>query len=231
MANPIKDFALSLVSHGFSVVPVNSIKKPMVSSWKEFQLRLPTPEEINAWPDDVWGVAVVCGPISKCLVYDVDQKQVPEAERKHAAELVIKNLQERIPEILSKLYIELSMNGGIHFIARCKALENYPRNEKLQKWAPEDEEFWTETRGEGGYCIVAPSPGYRVKKISLLDLPDLSIDEFAAFMDVIQQISNDIPLAKKNDEKKKQERERDPARKIKAVKISDEIEGKYGWRA
>ena len=229
MVNPIKDFALSLVAQGISVIPVQSNKTPY-GRWVDFQKRFPTPDEIAAWPNDAWGLALVCGSGSNCLVYDVDQKHVPEEERKRAAELVVTNFKERIPEILPKLYIETSINAGFHFIAHCNALEQYPGGKKLQKWDPASDEYWTETRGQGNYCVIAPSPGYKLKRNSILTLPDLTIEEFNAFMDVIQMISNDIPQAKKNDNKKKQQRDRDPSRKYEPVKISGEIEGNYGWR-
>jgi putative DNA primase/helicase len=228
MANTIKDFALSLVAQGFSVIPVQSNKKPYWS-WSEFQSRLPNPDEIASWPETVWGVAIVCGSASKCLAYDVDQKVIPVTEQKGAAQLVVKNLQERIPLVLEKLYVETTMNAGIHFIARCTSLEAFPRGDKLQPWDLESDDYWTETRGEGNYCIVAPSPGYvAYQKNSLLELPDLSIDEFNSFVDVIQNISNGIPQAKKNDLKKQQDRNR--ARKYEPIKIPGVVEDNYGWR-
>ena len=126
MANSIKDFASSVISHGISVIPIQSNKIPL-GEWKEFQLRLPTLEEIDAWPDNVWGVAVVCGAISNRFVFDIDFKVIiNEKEKKQACLLFMENLKTRLAQILPKLYIEITMNAGLHIILRCTSLEKFP---------------------------------------------------------------------------------------------------------
>lgn len=73
----MKDKALEYLKNNWSVIPVKSGSKlPNVSSWKEFQARVPTEHEITTWwtknPND--NIALVCGRISGVIVVDVDSK-------------------------------------------------------------------------------------------------------------------------------------------------------------
>lgn len=59
---------------GMSVIPVNENKIPLLPSWKQFQDRIATPEELEAWWTK-WpsaNVGIVTGKISGITVVDVD---------------------------------------------------------------------------------------------------------------------------------------------------------------
>src|ERR1035438_2855999 len=61
------------VDAGFSLIPVGLDKRPRISTWKPYQARLPTQEELNRWWSEgppAW--AVVTGKISKIVVLDFD---------------------------------------------------------------------------------------------------------------------------------------------------------------
>jgi hypothetical protein len=61
------------VNRGFSIIPVGYEKRPLVSSWKPYQSRLPTRDELLLWwQQDVPAWAVVTGRISKLVVIDFD---------------------------------------------------------------------------------------------------------------------------------------------------------------
>ncbi len=63
---------------GFSVIPLGEITKnehgkkeiQYLKSWKEYQERIATPEEIKEWK--ALNIGIVTGPVSKLLVVDVD---------------------------------------------------------------------------------------------------------------------------------------------------------------
>lgn len=62
---------------GWSIIPIKpSSKLPSINSWKEYQERLPYPEEVITWwtdrPDD--NIALVCGKVSGVIVVDIDPK-------------------------------------------------------------------------------------------------------------------------------------------------------------
>src|SRR5580658_6353306 len=59
-------------NHGFSTIPVNRDKRPMVA-WKTYQERKPTNDELNNWwskSPDAW--AIITGTISGVFVLDFD---------------------------------------------------------------------------------------------------------------------------------------------------------------
>ena len=72
----LKECAYTLLKTGKSIFPVGKDKKPLLSSWQEFQTRRPTVEEVDAWfkkwPD--MNYAVVTGKISGIAVIDIDPR-------------------------------------------------------------------------------------------------------------------------------------------------------------
>ena len=83
----ILDSALNLHLGGLSIFPLThpiahrgeseAGKKPMVK-WSEFQTRRPTDREVRSWfedlrgPRDLRNIGIALGPISGCIVIDVD---------------------------------------------------------------------------------------------------------------------------------------------------------------
>jgi len=67
--------ALLLRDLNWSVIPVDSSKKPLVK-WEEYQKRIATVDEINVWfnqwPDA--NIGIVTGSISKLIVVDIDPR-------------------------------------------------------------------------------------------------------------------------------------------------------------
>jgi hypothetical protein len=49
MPNHVLQTALTLLPAGLSAIPIGANKRPAIPSWKDYQDRLPTPEEWIAW--------------------------------------------------------------------------------------------------------------------------------------------------------------------------------------
>lgn len=67
---------------GYSVIPVGKDKKPLLKSWKEFQTRIATEDEIKGWWTK-WpsaNVGIVTGEISGITVIDVDTHKGASAQ-------------------------------------------------------------------------------------------------------------------------------------------------------
>jgi hypothetical protein len=151
------------LSYGLSVIPCED-KRPLIA-WKEFQLHHPVSQMTATWTASQ--VACICGNVSGGLIcVDFDIKNGD----KYNPWLLLIN--EQYPELLSKLVIEQSPSGGFHVIFRS---DYKIGNVKLAN--NKDNKATIETRGEGGYFVCAPSPGYVLQYGNFQYVPTLSIEE------------------------------------------------------
>lgn len=66
---------------GWSILPINRYKMPLIKEWKHLQERQPTPEEVQNWLDDPWisqrlcGWAMITGKVSARIVIDCDDEK------------------------------------------------------------------------------------------------------------------------------------------------------------
>lgn len=134
--------ALGLREAGLSILPVEG-KRPLVP-WTEFQTRQPTEDEIRgwaeAWPDA--GLGIVTGAISGIVVLDVDG-DVTDPHAWVRAHVLDPTVAVRTPR------------GGLHLYY---AHPGYPvRN---TAGTLEIGGFPCDIRGDGGFVVAPPSPGY-----------------------------------------------------------------------
>jgi predicted transposase YbfD/YdcC len=126
------------------------MKRPLIP-WKPYQTSLGTIQGAQNWK--ATQIAIVCGNVSGGLVcVDFDIKNGD----KYNPWIMLIN--EQYPELLSKLVIEKSPSGGFHVIFRT---DYKIGNVKLANNA--DHKATIETRGEGGYFVCSPSPGYELQ--------------------------------------------------------------------
>ncbi len=119
---------------GLSIIPVGANKRPLID-WKEYQNRLATIDEINAWwkqfPDA--NPALVTGKISGVVALDLDKKHGRSSK------------EFQIPPTACAR----SGNGGEHFFFK------YPNHNIGNGTAIYGE--GVDFRGDGGYILLAPS--------------------------------------------------------------------------
>ena len=158
--------------YGFSVIPVGANKKPVgIASWKPFQESRMGDLEIErlfAGPDV--RIAMICGKVSENVeVIDFDIEGFYDSW----CALLSDNGHD---DLLATLVVQRTPSGGNHVIYRCPTIE---RNEKLAYHYAHDgkKEIAVETRGEGGYALVCPSPGYVMLQGSFAKVPILSPEE------------------------------------------------------
>ena len=113
---------------------------------------MPYLQELDDWyrTDQNPGIGVVCGAVSgnlECL--DFDRHSAYDEFIERARETGLSELVDRI----EAGYLERTPKGR-HWLWRCSEISG---NTKLAN--NEDQEVLIETRGEGGYVIVAPSSG------------------------------------------------------------------------
>jgi putative DNA primase/helicase len=152
---------------GMSVVPIRAdgTKRP-TCEWAALQRTRMTPEQVmEAWPaGSPYGVALICGAVSGNLEMTELEAAVTDADslNKIEAECDRLNIRQVWNQLLLGGYSEWTPSGGVHLIYHI-ADHPVPGNTKLASRPdatnPKILKTLAETRGEGGYVIVAPTNG------------------------------------------------------------------------
>ncbi len=154
---PVLYAALKATASGLVVVPPRPDgSKAPVGEWKRYQTEPPGRAQIERWyANGQVGIGLVCGKVSgnlECLEFETEQIYQAFVDAAQAANLDL--LIDRI----EGGYLEASPRGGVHWLYRCTQIAG---NTKLAREPAPDGtvNVLIETRGEGGYVIVAPSSG------------------------------------------------------------------------
>ncbi len=164
MSQEILTQALKFATAGISVVPVatDGSKRPGIDSWKKYQERQPEASELMRWfakPQD--GLGLICGKVSGNLeMLELEGRAVAEGIHEQAADIAAASGLGDIWKTINAGYIEVTPSGGLHWLYRISDGE-VPGNTKIARRPGENGgvEVLVETRGEGGFVIVAPSAG------------------------------------------------------------------------
>ena len=190
----IKQAALIYRKSGISVLPTGKDKIPLIS-WKSRQSLIPTEESVRIdFSKPGMCVALVTGKVSGNLeILDFDFNGE-----------FFENWQELVENesqgLILRLVKQKTQNGGYHIAYRCPEVE-IPGNMKLasdyiEVSCPGEHEFkgkklkaiqqngncyisptYIETRGEGGYFLACPSPGYQIEQNCFSQVPNISKEE------------------------------------------------------
>lgn len=152
---------------GLCIVPTHiGGKYPALYSWKEYQNKRPTEEELRDWFDEKWnrdGMGFICGKISGGLeVLDFDKKGQE-----------FQFWKKSIPsELYNRLVIETSVSGGKHVFYKCESISG------SQRLAMENKDtVLIETRGQGGFIKSSPSNGYCLEQGDFDSIPIVTVEE------------------------------------------------------
>jgi putative DNA primase/helicase len=167
----IDNIAFPWLEAGCSVIPIlpTGQKKVALREWKPFMTTAMTEKQVrHTWKSNPrLGVAVICGKVSGNL-------EMLELEGPYTGADVLEDIERACePYGVADLwramvmggsgYCEWTPKGGIHFLYRISDHE-VPGNTKVAQGFDNPEHptqaiTRAETRGEGGYVIVAPSSG------------------------------------------------------------------------
>jgi hypothetical protein len=186
----------SYQSAGLCVLPARlPAKRPAIGAWKDYQARLPTVAEVDAWfANPHPACCLICGAVSGNLEL-IDFDCAGEAFAAWSALVTAET-----PGLLDRLVVETSPSGGWHVVYRCSEpisgnMKLAQRREDLDgpaevvrfgktyKPRKDRDGRWhivlttIETRGEGGLFLCAPSPGYQLMQGEFTTLPVLTADE------------------------------------------------------
>ncbi len=196
----LNNCARQLMTNGLSIIPIKSdgSKSPAISTWKEYQSRLPVASELDNWFGNGhnYGIAVICGTVSGGLeIIDFDDPNVFPNWYEVVA-------QARGEAILGRTLIINTPSDGFHVYYKCDSIEG---NQKLAQQLNEDGKTETliETRGQGGYALTVGSPKechplnkeYEIFSGSFNSIPTITPEERGLLLSCARQF-NEVLKAK-----------------------------------
>ena len=157
----MKEIVKLYTAAGLSCLPTKDDKMPATKAWKGVEV------DINEFIS--YGIAIKCGKASgnlECIDFD---NHFGDAKEVISEFMSI----DGVREIFNKysLPVQSTTSGGFHLIYRCSVVEG---NKKLARRPKMDDttkkykaDILIETRGEGGYFCVDPTPRYKIIKNSI----------------------------------------------------------------
>lgn len=172
--------ALSYRQAGRSVIPTGKDKRPTIKQWKPFQSTIPDESKLKAWFPKNKHIAIITGRVSGNLeIIDFDY----EPGRPNVFQDWRDLLERKAPGLFERLTIQGTQNNGFHAAYLCFDTE-IPGNQKLAQWKNGEEiKTLIETRGEGGYFLASPSPGYKLYQGTFANPAEITKDERQALID------------------------------------------------
>jgi hypothetical protein len=191
---PTFQTALTLRAAGVSTIHVNADKRPRIQ-WKQYQSQLPSEAELATWFAGDAGIAVVAGTI---LCIDFDCKYAPDIFRRFCA----RSQEVGLDGIVASLARQRTPSGGYHLVMRCddasvanEKLASRPATDQERAANPHVREFtMIETRGDGGYFLVDPSPGYHLEHGDWSSIPNISTEDRDALLDLARSFDERAPV-------------------------------------
>ncbi|WP_285690985.1 phage/plasmid primase, P4 family [Actinoplanes sp. NBRC 103695] len=200
---------------GCAVIPIRAdgSKAPLVA-WRSYMHTPPDRRQVEKWfTGDPPGMAIVCGGASSGLeMLELEGRAVDEGLGQALVDLLAEaGLADLWKRLTSYGYWERTPSGGVHVLYRITdaavdrnlKLARRPANEyELSIDATEKVKTLAETRGEGGYTIVAPSHGTvhetRRPWVTLSGstpsrIPAISATERAALLDAVRALDGMPP--------------------------------------
>lgn len=171
----VRGIAHAWLGAGFAVVPVKTdgSKRPALPSWKEYQSAPPTAREVDDWFADTPvppGIGLICGAVSGGLeMFELEGRAVTEGAFALLTDAMQEHDQMDVWRRLLTGYMERSPSGGIHLLYRVRPGAARPNTKLARRPATPEElaenpaekvKVLIETRGEGGFVIIAPTGGH-----------------------------------------------------------------------
>lgn len=180
---------------GLKVIPVDENKRP-TCKWSQYQNGQKMSDVEHLFKSDCYGLALLTGngieAIDVDCKYDLTGKLFDDFMR-----LNDQINDNAIP--FTKLAIQKTRSGGYHLIYRCTEIEG---NQKLAQRPATQEELdqyninaqrkiespdglpvvLIETRGNGGYILIDPTPGYETQWGDIASIPLITKQQRAALL-------------------------------------------------
>lgn len=178
------NFPAELVTAGVQPLEIPAGTKVRSTPWKHLTERLQSVDDVRREWRGGGNVAVICGAVSgNLLCIDIDDLSalpdfLSECQASGVYPRIMEGYHERSPK-------------GYHIFVRGES----PVGPSTKLASREDRSTIIETRGENGYCLVHPSPGYDRVSGSLSALPVLSKSEVHQVLTSARLLDRDLPAA------------------------------------
>lgn len=198
----LQAYARSLVQAGFSIVPPKPGTKRPMENWAKYQITPATQAAVTLWymDNNITGIGIVTGKVSGGLeVIDFDDM---EAYERCVAWIKDNPKAKQIMEMVST--VEERSPKGVHWFYRVHGSKSYPSQKLAQFKQPDGSlKCLIETRGEGGYIIVAPTEldagrkYYMNRGESHANIVTLTVEQRNLLIDRITDMSESRAVEKK----------------------------------
>jgi len=192
--------ALQLAKEGISVIPVSTdgSKKPAPFTWRKYQEERPTTQELMDWfgKGTQQGVGAICGAVSGNLeMLELEGRAVAAQIHIQAKDMAENSGLGELWQKIQEGYCEMTPSGGIHWLYKLSDAQ-VPGNQKLARRPGENGgvDVLCETRGEGGFVILAPSGGtchpsgesWKILSGSIATIPTITFAEREALFSIFK---------------------------------------------
>lgn len=197
--------ALQYHKWSLAAIPTDSSKRSILT-WRKYENEPPTTAQIADMfaHKNASGLAVICGAASGGLeVVDCDLKYDVTGKLWDQLTLAMADLP-----FFDKLLIVRTVSNGYHLYYRCEQVEG---NQKLARRHTTDEErvhapnakvkVLLETRGQAGYVMAPPTPGYELARGKFNEIPLLTIEERDALLTLCRsfnEVVDEVPITYRN---------------------------------
>lgn len=172
-----------LHASGVATIPCNADKTPRVPSWKPYMTALPTPTELERWFAKDSKIALIAGKV-QCLDFDEKYSKGILARFCQRAE------ENGLDQLIGGLILQQTPSGGFHYVWQCAG--SVVNNLKLAQKA--NLETLIETRGAGGYFLIAPSEGYKLIVGDWSSIPEITEDDRDALLTLARTFDERPPV-------------------------------------
>lgn len=150
----VLEAAIDWHNHGYTVIPARDDgSKAPAAEWREWMDHQPPADTVIGWAATAHGIGVVCGGAMHLEMLEVEGRAAGTVTQ--VAQLAADNGMADLWHTVANGYAESTPSGGLHYYYR--AAGEARRNTKLARDAARNT-LW-ETRGVGGFSIIAPSGG------------------------------------------------------------------------
>lgn len=160
---------------GLSCLPTANNKLPAVPKGESW---------LTGWNNEFeytksYGIGIVCGQPSgglECIDFD---NHFGDAKQVLSDYLQIEEIREIYEK--HKLPIQATVSGGFHLLYRCSVIEGNQKLASRPKYDADNKKYkkdvLIETRGEGGYFCIEPTPGYKLVRNSFDKIQNITPNE------------------------------------------------------